>query len=73
MKLLTFLFILGSLSIGFVGGMAFISIINAENIKAIREQNRELRKELASIKKQRANTIEIIDNRAEPESYFTPF
>ena len=73
MNILIFLLALGCLSVGFVGGMAFVTIVNAQNMKELREQNRQLRSDLNLIKRQKAHTIEIIDNRAELESYFAPF
>lgn len=73
MKILTVLLTIAVLALGFVGGMTFVTIFNAEQMRELRDQNKELRRDLAALKKRKANTIEIIDNRAEPESYFTPF
>lgn len=73
MKIITFLFILASICLGFVAGAAFVTIFNFSTIKELQEENNKLRREVNEIKRRKANTIEIIDNRAEPESYFTPF
>ena len=73
MKLLTFLFIIGSLSLGFAGGVAFMASYSATRIKELREQNRSLRQTVLFLKRQKKDTIEIIYPKEEPESYFEPF
>jgi hypothetical protein len=60
MKLLTFLFILGSLSIGCVGGMAFMAVFYKSLIKDLRAENRKLRSINARLKRSKKDTIEII-------------
>lgn len=60
MKLLTFLFILGSLSIGFAGGMAFMAIFYKSLIKELRAENRHLRSTNTMLKRSKKDTIEII-------------
>ncbi len=73
MKLLTFLFILGSMSIGFAGGVAFMANYSAARIKELRAQNRSLRSTVLFLKRQKKDTIEIIYPKEEPDSYFNPF
>lgn len=60
MKLLTFLFILGSLSIGFAGGMAFMAIFYKSLIKELRAENRKLRSTNTMLKKSKKDTVEVI-------------
>lgn len=60
MKLLTFLFILGSLSIGFAGGMAFMAIFYKSLIKDLRAENRKLRSTNTMLKRSKKDTVEVI-------------
>lgn len=60
MKLLTFLFILGSLSIGFAGGMAFMAIYYKSLIKDLRAENRKLRSSYTMLKKSKKDKVEVI-------------
>jgi len=60
MKLLTFLFILGSLSLGFAGGMAFMAIFYKSLIKDLRAENRKLRSSNTMLKKSKKDTVEVI-------------
>ena len=60
MKLLTFLFILASLSIGLVGGMAFMAIFYKSVINDLRAQNRQLRNDIRYLKRLKADTVEIV-------------
>lgn len=60
MKLLTFLFILGSLSLGFAGGMAFMAIFYKSLLKELRAENRKLRSSYRMLKRSKKDTIEII-------------
>lgn len=60
MKLLTFLFILGSLSIGFAGGMAFMAIFYKSLIKDLRAENRKLRSTNTMLKSSKKDTVEVI-------------
>lgn len=71
MKLLTFLFILGSLSIGFAGGMAFMAIFYKSLIKDLRTENRKLRSTNIMLKKSKKDTIEIIYPKHEDEIDFS--
>ena len=63
MKLLTFLFILASLSLGFAGGVAFMANYSAARIKELRAQNRSLRSTVLYLKKQKKDTVEVIYSR----------
>lgn len=60
MKLLTFLFILGSLSIGFAGGMAFMAIFYKSLLKDLRAENRKLRSTNTMLKRSKKDTVEVI-------------
>ena len=60
MKLLTFLFILGSLSIGFAGGMAFMAIFYKSLLKDLRAENRKLRSTNTMLKMSKKDTVEVI-------------
>lgn len=71
MKLLTFLFILGSLSIGFAGGVAFMTIYAKETIRELRSQNRQLRQNVLLLKRMKKDTIEIIYPKHEDEIDFS--
>lgn len=81
MKLLTFLFILGSLSIGFAGGMAFMTIFYKSLIKDLRAENRKLRSTNTMLKRSKKDTVEVIYSSGfdgettvdAPEDYFKPF
>ena len=81
MKLLTFLFILGSLSIGFAGGMAFMAIFYKSLIKDLRAENRKLRSTNTMLKRSKKDTVEVIYSSGfdgettvdAPEDYFKPF
>ena len=79
MKLLTFLFILGSLSIGFAGGMAFMAIYYKSLIKDLRAENRKLRSTNTMLKSSKKDTVEVIycpdgwPTEDIPENYFDPF
>lgn len=60
MKLLSFLFILGSLSIGFAGGMAFMAIFYKSLLKDLRAENRKLRSNNTMLKRSKKDTVEVI-------------
>ncbi len=71
MKLLTFLLILGSLSLGFAGGMAFMAIFYKSLIKELRAENRKLRSDNLMLKRSKKDTIEIIYPKTEDEIDFS--
>lgn len=73
MKLLTFLFILGSLSLGFAGGMAFMAIFYRSLLKELRAENRKLRSSNRMLKRSKTDTIEIIYPKRETEVKFGEF
>ena len=60
MKLLTFLFILGSLSIGFAGGLSFMAVYYGSLIKQLRAENRSLRATNKMLKRSKKDTVEVI-------------
>ena len=81
MKLLTFLFILGSLSIGFAGGLSFMAVYYGSLIKQLRAENRSLRSTNRMLKRSKKDTVEVIyssgfDGETTldcPDDYFEPF
>ena len=60
MKLLTFLYILGSLSIGFAGGLSFMAVYYGSLIKQLRAENRSLRSTNTMLKRSKKDTVEVI-------------
>lgn len=60
MKLLTFLFILGSLSLGFAGGMAFMAVYYKSLIRELRKENRSLHSANRMLKASKKDTVEVI-------------
>ena len=60
MKLLTFLFILGSLSIGFAGGLSFMAVYYGSLIKQLRAENRSLRSTNRMLERSKKDTVEVI-------------
>lgn len=73
MKILVFLGSLALLSVGFAGGVAFMSIFYSGLIKELRAQNRQLRQNVLLLKRQKKDTIEVIYPKEEPENYFERF
>ena len=73
MKILVFLGSLALLSVGFAGGVAFMSIFYSGLIKELRAQNRQLRQNVLLLKRMKKDTIEIIYPKEKPDSYFDPF
>ena len=71
---LTIIYIIGALAVGFLFGMILELIIDAKTIRELQDDNRRLRLLNEQIsREQKVEVIEINDNRAQPESYFTPF
>lgn len=73
MKILVFLGSLALLSVGFAGGVAFMSVFYSGLIKELRAQNRQLRQNVLLLKRMKKDTIEIIYPKEKPDSYFDPF
>lgn len=73
MKLLTFLLVLGSMSVGAAAGIAFMSIFYKDLIKELRAENRQLRSTNLMLKRSRKDTIEIIYPKTENKNLFDPF
>ena len=75
MKMLVFaLYTVGVFAVGFLFGAIVKLLIDQDNMKQLEIKNAALHRENAFLRKQdKVDTIEIIDNRAEPESYFAPF
>ena len=71
---LTIIYIIGALAVGFIFGMILELIIDSKTIRELQEDNHRLRLLNEQISAERdVKVIEINDNRAQPESYFTPF
>ena len=60
MKLLTFLFILAALSVGFAGGLSFMAVYYGSLIKQLRAENRSLRATNKMLKRFKKDTVEVI-------------
>lgn len=60
MKLITFLFILAALSVGFAGGLSFMAIYYGSLIKQLRAENRKLRSSYRMLKRSKKDTVEVI-------------
>ncbi len=81
MKILTFLFFLAAMSLGFAGGMAFMAIFSKDTVKALRAQNRQLRSDIRLLKRQKKDTVEVIYSTGfdgettvdPPKDYFKEF
>ena len=73
MKTLVFLGSLALLSVGFAGGVAFMSIFYSGLIKELRAQNRQLRQNVLLLKRMKKDTIEIIYPKTENNDLFKPF
>lgn len=73
--MLTAIYIVGALALGFMTGLIFEYFIDAKIIRELQTENRHLRllAEQMQTEKKAPQIIEINDNRAEPESYFVPF
>ena len=67
------LFMTGAFMFGLVTGVVCDGMLRRDEIIALEKKNARLHAQLTKIKRQNVETIEIIDHRAEPESYFAPF
>lgn len=73
MKILVFLGSLALLSVGFAGGIAFMSIFYSGLIKELRAQNRQLRQNVFLFKRMKKDTVEIIYPKKADKDLFEPF
>lgn len=71
MKITAFLLSLALLSVGFAGGIAFMSVFYSGLIKELRAQNRQLRQNVLLLKRMKKDTIEIIYPKTEDEIDFS--
>jgi len=72
MKMLLFgLYTVGTWAVGFLIGVITKQIIDRDALRTLQRDNAKLHRQIAQ--SQKVERIEIIDNRAEPESYFVPF
>lgn len=70
--MLSAIYMAGALALGFIAGLVVEFFIDAKTIRELQAENRRLQL-LAEQMKTAPRVIEIKDNRAQPESYFTPF
>lgn len=76
MELLTIIYILAAAAVGVLAGMIIETIADEVTIRRQEKQIELLKlrvEELESENGDNVQVIEINDNRAQPESYFTPF
>ena len=78
MNLLTIIYLIGALAVGFFLGIVFEYFIDVQMIRVSQEECRRLRLKLAQAKKvqrvEHIETIEIVDNRtSNPDDLFKPF
>lgn len=76
MELLTIIYILAAAAVGILAGMIIETIADEVTIRRQEKQIELLQlrvEELESENGDKVQVIEINDNRAQPESYFTPF
>lgn len=76
MELLTIIYILAAAAVGVLAGMIIETIADEVTLRRQDKQIELLKlrvEELESEKGDNVQVIEINDNRAQPESYFTPF
>lgn len=65
------LYTVGMILFGFVFGFTLKALQDRDIIHSLERQKANLHRRLTN--SQKVERIEIIDNRAEPESYFAPF
>lgn len=76
MELLTIIYILAAAAVGVLAGMIIETIADEVTLRRQEKQIELLQlrvEELESENGDKVQVIEINDNRAQPESYFTPF
>jgi len=76
MKLLTIIYIIAACGVGILAGMIIETIADEVTLRRQEKQIELLQlrvEELESENGDKVQVIEINDNRAQPESYFTPF
>lgn len=76
MELLTIIYILAAAAVGVLAGMIIETIADEVTLRRQDKQIELLKlrvEELESENGDKVQVIEINDNRAQPESYFTPF
>lgn len=76
MELLTIIYILAAAAVGILAGMIIETIADEVTLRRQEKQIELLKlrvEELESENGDNVQVIEINDNRAQPESYFTPF
>ena len=71
--ILTFLFIIAAVSVGFASGMGFMAVYYKTLIKELRVENRQLRSSNRMLKRSKKDTIEIIYPKQEKEVKFGGF
>ncbi len=75
MNLLTIIYIIGALALGFLIGATFEIFADSEQIRKLNHRIQRLELENQGLREGKTEVIEIIDNRTTPEEvdYFKPF
>lgn len=75
MNLLTIIYIIGALALGFLIGATFETFADSEQLRKLNHRIQRLELENQALREGKTEVIEIIDNRTTPEEvdYFKPF
>ena len=74
MNILVFGYVALAWSLGSLCGVLFELVLDYSQMKKLEDKVRDLKRENHRLKREaKVERIEIVDHRAEPESYFTPF
>lgn len=74
MDLLTIIYIVAAVAVGILAGMIIETAADEVTLRKLEKQNELLKLRVEELEKgDGVQVIEIKDNRAQPESYFTPF
>ena len=75
MNLLTIIYIIGALALGFLIGTTFEIFVDSEQLRKLNHKVQRLELEKQALLEGKTEVIEIIDNRTTPEEvdYFKPW
>lgn len=76
MELLTIIYILAAAAVGVLAGMIIETIADEVTIRRQEKQIELLKLRVEELENENGDNVQVIeinDNRAQPESYFTPF
>ena len=75
--MLTVIYVIGALAVGFLIGVTTETFIDAEQVKSLRDRISELETEKQDLIDGKVEVIEIVDNRKQDDNvyhdYFRPF